>query len=466
MGSSENKKKIEIGDFFQISLKINSLLNLCDEGWKFDIKNEKLFQKIKKKTNNYVISTIGNKTAGKNFFFKKLITKKLIPNNNNNIINTEIDNFFQGNSEGIKLFLPLYLESNIYYINTLSLNSPVLNEEIENEINENEIELNQKLKEVKKKKKFTNFFIIRFSIFISNMILLIINEMTLETQQLIDDVKMLINIINKESEKIITLIIVHNLKFYDKKNDVENYINKIIENSYFNIENINQTNKNNIFFEKDIFKYKAIHIIIAKENTQAGNYYNDSAISFINSLDTNNIEKFNFFDSLKMFIKIMSFKIFNKKICRKNVKIKTLSKDNNQKNKKFFVNKEFKLNKYLFNKFDKIDNLKLDLIPKHEHYFDEENGYLNIILHCSGECKIINYKILNLNEPNFSYLIELEGEKKIIKSKSVEFLNNYLNEGKFKFDIKIEKTEFEITSKMDIYKKDGIITCKFKLKYY
>ena len=38
------------------------------------------------------------------------------------------------------------------------------------------------------------------------MIILIINEITLETQKLITNVKNLINNINKESDKIITLI--------------------------------------------------------------------------------------------------------------------------------------------------------------------------------------------------------------------------------------------------------------------
>ena len=42
MGSTENKKNIkyEINDYLQISLKINSLLNLCDNGWEFEIQNE------------------------------------------------------------------------------------------------------------------------------------------------------------------------------------------------------------------------------------------------------------------------------------------------------------------------------------------------------------------------------------------------------------------------------------------
>ena len=47
MGSTENKKNIkyEINDYLQISLKINSLLNLCDNGWEFEIQNENSFQK-------------------------------------------------------------------------------------------------------------------------------------------------------------------------------------------------------------------------------------------------------------------------------------------------------------------------------------------------------------------------------------------------------------------------------------
>ena len=238
MGSTENKKNIkyEINDYLQISLKINSLLNLCDNGWEFEIQNENSFQK---KNYNYIISTIGNKANGKNYFLKKLIINKLVSHSDekNNIID-EINNYFLDNSEGIKLFLSLYLESYIYYINTLSLNSPILNKEInekginDNEINEinKNIQLNQKLIEIKTKKNVINYFILRFSIFISNMIILIINEITLETQKLITNVKNLINNINNESDKIITLIIVHNLKFYDKISDVENYINYKLKN--------------------------------------------------------------------------------------------------------------------------------------------------------------------------------------------------------------------------------------------
>ncbi len=61
---------------------------------------------------NYVISTIGNKANGKNYFFKKLIINKLVSHSDakNNIID-EINNYFLDNSEGIKLFLPLNLDS-------------------------------------------------------------------------------------------------------------------------------------------------------------------------------------------------------------------------------------------------------------------------------------------------------------------------------------------------------------------
>lgn len=475
MGSTENKKNIkyEINDYLQISLKINSLLNLCDNGWEFEIQNENSFQK---KNYNYVISTIGNKANGKNYFFKKLIINKLASLKNNII--DEINNYFLDNSEGIKLFLPLYLESYIYYINTLSLNSPILNKEInEKEINDNEIneinkniQLNQKLIEIKTKKNVINYFILRFSIFISNMIILIINEITLETQKLITNVKNLINNINNESDKIITLIIVHNLKFYDKISDVENYINYKLKNSCFNIdEEKNENEKNsNFFYEKDIYKYKAIHIVIAKENTEAGVYYNDSAFTFINSLIINYEREFNFFDSLKMFVKIMSQKIFDKKICRKNIKIISLSNDNNKVIKKFLVEKKFKLNNNLLNIFnlEKYDNFKIDLIPKNKYIFDD--NFLNIIIYCSGESKIINYKISKLNDDKFSYLIEIEGEKKIFDSDSIEMLYNFINEGKFKIDIKIEKKNKIVSekSKMVIEKKNGLIICKFKLKKY
>jgi len=94
MGSTENKKNIkyEINDYLQISLKINSLLNLCDNGWEFEIQNENSFQK---KNYNYIISTIGNKANGKNYFFKKLIINKLVSHSDakNNIID-EINNYF------------------------------------------------------------------------------------------------------------------------------------------------------------------------------------------------------------------------------------------------------------------------------------------------------------------------------------------------------------------------------------
>ena len=213
-------------------------------------------------------------------------------------------------------------------------------------------------------------------------------------------------------------IIVHNLKFYDKISDVENYINYKLKNSCFNIneektkeKNENEKN-NNFFYEKDIYKYKAIHIVIAKENNEAGVYYNDSAFTFINSLIINYEREFNFFDSLKMFVKIMSQKIFDKKICRKNIKIISLSNNNNKIIKKFLVEKKFKLNNNLLNIFnlEKYDNFKIDLIPKNKYIFDD--NFLNIIIYCSGESKIINYKISKLNDDKFSYLIEIEGEKK------------------------------------------------------
>ncbi len=108
------------------------------------------------------------------------------------------------------------------------------------------------------------------------------------------------------------IFIIHNLQFFTEILQVENYIENTLlrcfnlEKNHFLIENnklnsiyFKQINKN-IKNEKEYQKNNLIHLIYARENSEAGEYYNNSVKEFIKS-NINAYSNPNRFDALDLF---------------------------------------------------------------------------------------------------------------------------------------------------------------------
>ena len=124
----------------------------------------------------------------------------------------------------------------------------------------------------------------------SNMLLIIVGNLTYQEQKIL-------NKIRKENQnKKQNLYIIHNLQTFTQKSQVESYIEETLlksatfrlkKNKQIFIEDEEKKNENDYFFIEESFNIKAednnniFHLIMARQETQAGDYYNNFVIKFL-----------------------------------------------------------------------------------------------------------------------------------------------------------------------------------------
>ena len=259
-------------------------------------------------------------------------------------------------------------------------------------------------------------FIINFILKKTNFILCIVGLLDYNEQKLINKLKIKDKEYKDEFKQFKKIFIIHNLKELSTKIEVINYINDILLKSLtFNLiekegnlaQNISKINYNTKYFiEKNINEEMEIyHLIIAKENTEAGNYNNESTYNFIiqqyNSFHS--FKKFDIINEIKEEIQLISKNIFTKQI-------KSLEDFENIDNKIKLKNK-FEI----YNNDDENINTDFSYItlkPKYSYYKINNNTQLLIIIEMPG--KIIDQKfICNKIPKNGYYIMTFSGKKEI-----------------------------------------------------
>ena len=242
-------------DFYDIIVNINSMQNIKN-GWEVKInENGKKIIDSKEKNKKLVIGVMGNRNKGKSFLLQAISGEKMQTGTTINTIGLSIkfseDKFVLLDSEGSE--------------------SPILGE-------------HTSMLDISRDKLFTEAFLLSYIAKYSNALLLIVGSLTFSEQKLInkisEDIKKLKLKGNSKS-----LIIIHNLQTFETKDEVEKYIKNTLKNSAtFQIEEdiTNFSNASNFFCEKSEKSIK--HFIYAKEDTEAGEYYNKNTINSIKSL--------------------------------------------------------------------------------------------------------------------------------------------------------------------------------------
>ena len=216
-----------------------------------------------------IISVIGNKNSGKSFILH-LLTGKNIPNG------------FTVTTEGISFIIPDDKDNkddNFILIDSAGTESPLLIE------NKNYLK-EDKINKMAKDRQITDYFLQKFILEKSDIFICVIDNLTLTDQKFIN--RIVKNYTNK------TIFIIHNLKTFIEKSQVEDYINNTLKESltfqlkqdeYFELNRNPENNieQNHIFFKQKLKESNRIivHLIIANEDSQAGKYYNKSTIKYL-----------------------------------------------------------------------------------------------------------------------------------------------------------------------------------------
>ena len=255
-------------NFYDIIIDIQSIKDI-NIGWeiKMNKNGEKILNEYKNKE-SLIIGIVGHSNKGKTFLLSK-IAKTLLP--------TEISIKTKGLS--IK-YLELGFNKNIILLDAAGLETPVLIEK-ENLINNKDNKLNQLIKEKATDKLMTETFLKNFIISNINILITVVGNLTFSEQKLLKKIK-------EESIKTNKILfIIHNLITFTLIDQVQQYIkNYLLKDATFDLEerttiSINNNEKNIPYYYENNNKIKIFHLIFAKEGSEAGNYYNEFALNFI-----------------------------------------------------------------------------------------------------------------------------------------------------------------------------------------
>ena len=433
----------DMNKLYNMIIKVNSMDQLTKEGWKIINNRPENSKYLEKKVS--IISVIGNKNSGKSFILH-LLTGKNIPNG------------YTVTTEGLSFIIPEdedNKEDNFILIDTAGTESPLLIE------GNNNLTLEIKDK-MAKDRQITDYFLQKFILEKSDIFICVVGNLTLTDQKFIN--RIIKNYTNK------TIFIIHNLKTFIEKDQVEYYINNTLKESltfhlqqdeYFELESEEFLNENKIFFKQKLKENDRIiiHLIIANQDSPAGKYYNNSTIKYLNKQLSQVKEKkpFNIIKNLKEFLISFSGEIFNKKLEQSSIKedndcIKVINNEN--------LDLKDCLMDELGNNIIKDTKFK----PKYRYgYFtdsstEEKKFFLEIELFGIW---IISHNI-EIKE-NF-FIIKIEGEKKMKLNENVYEFQNYIPNNYFILEIKVENSKGIVNDEPKTEEENGLYILIFTLR--
>ena len=518
----ENKQSI-----YDLVIIINSILGFL-KGWEIQYSPKgKDNLKYAGRNPTKIFSVIGNKDRGKSFILSK-------------ILKINLPSGYSVATKGLSISFLNKKPSNVALIDSVGFESPLLecdgndyllksdDEQKNKKVYEELAELSEQIKRLKEKKeeardiidkeneffrirnefrkglknkdeqiysltnerRITDFFLQRFIIENANVLLLVVGKLTIDDQLFLNK---LTKLIKENQEKFLQkIIVIHNLMKMKKISVVEQYIeNTLLKSLTFTLKEeedlyLKEREKKGIDYNKycyyevseDPNDKEITHLIMAQEGTEAGDYYNESAIEFIRSFGKTVVdaEPFKFIEKLKDYFCKVSETILKfektkgnitkkdseesyEKITPQNIELIPL-KENVDKLK---LNYENSINLETFYG----DNLITDTFgdpkftPKY-YVVSNDPDYVKIYLDCPGKTTINNIIVKFPDEPHqqqFSTVI-ISGKREKQKNKT---LGKKFGSGEFELKIYLRNKDGDITKD---YTKENIDNgfCLIKLK--
>ena len=447
-----NKKSV---DFYDIIVNIESVKDI-NKGWeiKMNKRGEENY-KLYKNKKILKIGVIGNANKGKSYLLSK-ISKIDLPSG------TSI------RTEGLSIKYPElehFKNRKIALLDSAGLETPVLKE------CEEDKEISKELfREKSREKLITELFLQRYIIYYSDILILVVGILTYSEQKLLNRIKTEIQTtkLNKP------LFIIHNLNTYVNKEQVKDYINDyLLKSATFDLVKGHKISTKIIdedfgeyYYEKNS-ELKIFHLIFANENSEAGIYYNNFTLNFLNNafLNVTDLQTYDVIDTIKERFITLSKEIID---YSKNTSI--LSIDDILNNKEIIKEKRLRLKNNIKLQLKKcyIDEIGFSRIknngydPPYSYY--KLNNNIIIQIECPGDKNTINSDYNYLGE---YLIITIKGIKK--KDNEPEKLeDNIFNKrefGDFCIDIYLKSEDYRIKNKTpEIEFKYGIISVKYKLE--
>ena len=324
--------------------------------------------------------------------------------------------------------------------------------------------INDLFKEKSKEKIITELFLQDYIIYNSDILIIVVGILTYSEQKILNKIKTKLKREKATIKSNNNLFIIHNLMTFTTIAQVKNYINQtLLKSATFQLEehmkiNTKIENQTGVCYYEKNSNPKIFHLIFANEYSEAGQYYNDYTLSFI--------EK-----SYELNIDLKGFDIV------KTVKERFIIESKDIIEIPPNENVEFVENSWTFIK------LKSPKVLKLKKFFIDELGIQN--MRASGfEPNYSYYKtndaiVIKIEVPGKAYLesfVQFSGEYTIIKisgrkerdgDTDIENNNIYSGRefGKFYLDIPIKQEDFVIKNEKPLFSSEnGIIILTYRIE--
>ena len=458
-GEIKEIPKPNFSEFYDVIVHIDSIRDII-KGWKIDMnkRGEDNYKKYKAQE-LLKIGVIGNANKGKSFILSKL-SKMPFPSG------------MSIKTEGLSIKYPeleKYKNRKIVLLDSAGLETPVLvtDENMENE------KKNELFREKSREKLITELFLQNYIINNSDILIVVVDSLSFSEQKLLLKVK-------KEMERLkrktpLPLYVIHNLKSFTSKKQVEDYIdNTLLKSATFSLKKVLDPNfeekKKDLFcyyeVEKDIEKsqQEIYHLLYANEESEAGKIFNPYALNFIENSYKRvlNIKPFDVIKTIKeRFIEL------SKDIIERTEKEEKLTLKSFDDKKHDFIKLE-KGNEIILKKclIDELgfSNFKSNgFEPAYNIFKNKENTKFIVRVEVPGNCTIKS----DSEDVDQYHILKISGEK--IKDKEPEKLEdnifNMRKYGHYSLEIPIEpdskkKINF---SQPTITKKGGIYFLEYDI---
>ena len=453
--NKNEKNEIIFEDFYDVIIDIKSVRYInCKKGWKIKMNDRgKKNYELYKNEKVLKIGILGNANKGKSYILSRL-SKIDLPSG------TSI------RTEGLSIKYPesiRFKDRIITLLDCAGLDSPVLREkEINSEISK------ELVKEKSKEKIITELFLQNYIINNSDILILVVGILTYSEQKLINRIKTEIT----RAKIVKPLFIIHNLITYVDKKEVQNYIEnfllksatfKLVKGHKVSTKYKNDDEDEGIYYHEENSNIKIFHLIFANEDSEAGKYYNNFTLNFLENSyqQVTDIKKFDVIETLKeRFLNISKEIIENAdNIKEENFEI---NKENNCNCLILKNIQEIKLKKCLIDKLG-FSNLKgSGFEPNYNYYKDKDGNKIVIRVEAPGNCTL---------KPSIDYsgeytIIRLSGEKREDKEPKNKEDNLHITRefGQFTLDIPLKSEDYILSNKPpNIDKKNGVFIISFEL---
>ena len=432
-------------NFYDTIIDFDSLKISCKEKGFNVIFSENGYQNYekRKKQNSTIVGVIGHANKGKSYILSK-------------ISNEELPRGYSVSTKGISVKYSKIEIRPLIILDSAGSETPLIQNNYTQNINiknyNDEIEI---ISELARDKIATQNFIQDFIHFYSNILIIVVGQLTSDDQKLINRIKS-----NNRNKK--TIFIIHNLMFIETIKNVEIIIKDTIEKSITfnklskrNIIGENDDSKNNYYYLEGIDdKSTIVHLIMAREGTEAGKYYNQSTIDFLKKQII--IETFTKnFDIIESFKKFLS--MYSGTYMEKPIKINNIEYDNKQKKIIIKTKEEIIIKKCFINEIG-ISNFYGKIIEPFYDYKQSEDQ-MEIMIELPGIDLKKNFKIiykLNICDGNyiFTYCGKINSDADD-SLKNINLLFGNFEESEYRFQLTFPISDGVIKSSKPKIKKDA-----------